>query len=364
MGSEIVIGNVGNYSGIPGSVFNPGLYGIQTWVRNVNERGGLRGHPLRLVAADDGGDPARNKAIIQEMVERKGAVALVGNYDTLSGTGSEAYLREKNVPVVGGFLQDRRYAEHPMRFPQAAEFENNHYVSVAEVASQLVPQQKSKVAIVACAEAEACNAGVPYWRKFAEELGLKVVYEAKTSIAQPDFTAECLAARNAGAEALFVALDGNSQHRLGASCARQGYKPAVTAPATATDATFPDDPNLAGYIGATPVYPWFVENAKTTEFLTSIRKYGPAGFKVRAITMEAWVAGKLFEAAGRNFGPRVTSADVLNGLWSIKNDDLGGLTQPLTFAKGANSQRRCWFAVKIDNGRFALTSRGDQLHCR
>ena len=42
---------------------------------------------------------------------------------------------------------------------------------------------------------------------------------------QPNFTAECLAARNAGVEFLMLGMDTNSQRRVVASCEQQGYRP-------------------------------------------------------------------------------------------------------------------------------------------
>ena len=45
------------------------------------------------------------------------------------------------------------------------------------------------------------------------------------SLTQPNFTAECLAARNAGLTFLMLGMDTNSERRVISSCAQQGYNP-------------------------------------------------------------------------------------------------------------------------------------------
>ena len=58
---------------------------------------------------------------------------------------------------------------------------------------------KKKAAILYCREAQTCPLLAAGAKKFAEQAGLKVVNEAQVSLAQPDYTAEVIAARNAGA---------------------------------------------------------------------------------------------------------------------------------------------------------------------
>ena len=45
-------------------------------------------------------------------------------------------------------------------------------------------------------------------------------------------------------------------------------------------------------------------------------------------TAVGWVAGKLLERAGANLPDPPTSEAILRGLWSVSNDNLGGLTEP------------------------------------
>ena len=56
--------------------------------------------------------------------------------------------------------------------------------------------------------------------------------------------------------------------------------------------------------------------------------------------------------------------DVLNGLWSIKDNDIGGLTYPLTFPKMGNSPKKaCWGVVVIKDKKF-IAPKGSAVACK
>jgi branched-chain amino acid transport system substrate-binding protein len=78
-----------------------------------------------------------------------------------------------------------------------------------------------------------------------------------------------------------------------------------------------------------------------------------------------WTAAKLFEAgvrAGGTAGP-VTVASVLAGLYTFKNETLGGLTAPLTFTVGQTAPRvLCTSQVVIKEHKWHLIDDG-KFHC-
>lgn len=74
--------------------------GIALAFDRVNRAGGIGGRPLKLVLRDDGFDPAKTAGIVEELVNRDGAVALIGN------VGSPAVLRL----AESGILESRKLA--------------------------------------------------------------------------------------------------------------------------------------------------------------------------------------------------------------------------------------------------------------
>ncbi|HYH49407.1 MAG TPA: ABC transporter substrate-binding protein [Acidimicrobiia bacterium] len=358
------IASVGTYSGPAASTLKPVLDGAQLWVKYINSKGGLNGHPVKLAVYDDGGDPARHRAQVQEAVEQRKVVAFLANAEALTGQGSNDYIASHRVPVIGvdgGW--DFPY-DNPMYFLQHPSGEPLYLSFVLSAAQQLVPAGKKKLATLTCQEAQACGVVSRLWKDRAAGLGLELVYQARASIAQPDYTAECLAARNAGAEGFFVLLDGNGVGRLAASCARQGYKPQYALATTVILDRFKDDPNLDGAIGGTDVMPWFQTGTPAAdEFQGALKVFG-GGLPPGVGMVTGWTAGKLLErAAGTTLSEPPTSESVLRGLWTIKDDNLGGLTYPLTFAEGAKSVRKtCWFSLRVKDGKWSSPD-GNRQFC-
>jgi branched-chain amino acid transport system substrate-binding protein len=214
-----------------------------------------------------------------------------------------------------------------------------------------------------CAEVQGCRAAAS--KAAFEKVGLQVVYEAQVSIAAPDYTAQCLGARNAGAEGVFVSVDTQSIGRLANNCASVGFKPTFGWPAQVTSDTQLSRPELDGAIVSNAVAPWFLDTLPAVaEFRAAMTRFAPS-VPIDGSAIQGWTSGKLLERAGRSLAA-ATSAEILKGLWSLSGDDLGGLTYPLTFKEtdpnnGVN-MRMCFFDVRIQSGRWASPD-GGQRHC-
>ena len=117
--SPIVIGSVGTLSGPAGDVIRRVAEGVQLWVAAVNAKGGLAGHPVKHIVADDGGDPARHKAELRRLVEQENVVALVGNPDARHRLRRRRTTSRSNrVAYIGGDGGGDWFYSTPFHFPQ------------------------------------------------------------------------------------------------------------------------------------------------------------------------------------------------------------------------------------------------------
>jgi branched-chain amino acid transport system substrate-binding protein len=332
-------------------------------VATVNAKGGVNGHPVELIVADDGADPARHQALVQQLVEEKRVVAFVYNSAPLSGQASVKYLTEKRVPVIGSELAGQWFYESPMFFPQASTGLALVYNSVAGVAGHVVPQGKTKVAFLNCQEAQYCTDADRIWPQVAPQVGFQVVYRARASLAQPDFTSECLGAKNAGAQVFIMAMDSNSVGRVASSCARASFRPVLSWASSVTLDRHKGDPNLEGSVIPVPVLPWFLSGKPAiAEFQDVLKRYA-SGVIPSGSSINGWAAAKLFEKAAAAIG-KPTSEAVLQGLWALRGDTLGGLTYPITFNKDQKATEvDCWYTVVIGKGAFTSPDDG-QIHCK
>jgi hypothetical protein len=201
------------------------------------------------------------------------------------------------------------------------------------------------------------------WNSVATSVGFTPVYRARPSIAQPDYTSECLAAMRAGAQVLAMAFDGPSIRRVAAACRRQGFTPLFVVPSNVAAPELAGDPNLEGAIIPTQLAPWIGDTPALQEFRDAVAQFAP-GREPSALLILGWLSGKLFEAAAGSMPEPPTSEALLEGLWALQGETLGGLTHPLTFPReGTAARTLCWGVAMIQGGAF-VAPRGAELSCR
>lgn len=344
--SPILLASVGTYSGPVGAILEPVLKGAQLWVKAANAKGGVNGHRIDLLVYDDGGDPARHRAQVQDAVEHQGVIGFFVNAEAVTGAATVDYLETKRVPVVGMSLGEFWAYSSPMYFPQASAAEELVRTFPLSVAHQVLARGQTRLGTLICVEVDACNTSDRIISDTATKAGMDHVYRGRASLAQPDFTAECLSARNENVEVFAIGLDQNSINRVATACARQGFHPTYATNIIVDQQK--DNSDFAGAVGGTVVFPWFQAGTPATdEFRSAVRNYG-GGLVLGAGNAMGWTAGKLLERAAAGISEPPTTESLLAGLWTIKGDTLGGLTSPLTFVKDKPPPRlACWFNLTV-----------------
>jgi branched-chain amino acid transport system substrate-binding protein len=352
--SPVNFGSICECSGPAGASIGAGIASNQLVVKWLNDNGGLNGHPIKLFVADSNSDPNRYFALVKQMVEENKVIGFMGQMSPLTINAGDKYLRDKNIPVVGGDGAHGLWFGSPVLFFPGPSY-TTQAVATAKLALAL---NTPKVAMFYCAEAQPCQVGRDALHsKLKDEKapGVEIVYEAKVSLAQPDFSAECLQAQSKGAQAVIVFVDAAAASRTTRSCIQQGYKPQwLTSPLTSAHA---DDPNNEGMANPVAVFPWFLEQSPAQKlFHDAIRRYNPS-LTVNATTSVVWLAGQMLLAATKNVplpAENPTSQNLLNGLWSIKNNSFDGLVaDPVTFTQGQPSpDHPCYFVVQIKKGAY------------
>ena len=347
--STIVVGNVGDYSGIVGSVLHQGGPMAQVVARYINDNGGLNGHPVKMLVADAAGDPSRALSIVRDMVENKGVVAFVGNLWVLSASGARSYVEEKKIPVIGGDVATAMWFQSPMFFPQASSFPTMAVGSVKTMADL----GYKKIALGYCAEVEACKIYHDEGTRRAASVGAQIVYTAQVSLAQPDYTAECLQAQRSGAQALMLGVDSTALSRFARSCFQQGFKVPIVTASLATIASTTKDPNLEGLLSPVGTFPYVANDLPAErEYAAALARYAPT-LEQASSTSAVWTSGALLREISKSLPATVTSADLLKGLYQIKGNTLGGIAPPLTFVEGKPAPDfTCYFIQKIVGGKF------------
>jgi branched-chain amino acid transport system substrate-binding protein len=133
--APVRIGAVYNLSGPLGSIGRPSLAGARLAVKQLNERGGLLGRPVELVARDGRTDPAEVAAITLEMVRTPKLSAITGLTDTAMVLAA-APIAEKArmVFLTSGATSPRVPIQFPRYYFMACFGDNTQAAAGAEYA--------------------------------------------------------------------------------------------------------------------------------------------------------------------------------------------------------------------------------------
>jgi branched-chain amino acid transport system substrate-binding protein len=350
----IRIGAVGTLSGPAGALLKDAVLAVQVWAKWRNAQGGINGHPVEYSVADDGADPARHRAQVQDFVERRKVIAFVQNQEGLVGPSAADYPTEHRIPVINTEGGGNYPYASPMYFPTTSSGDELAFVMIASLAKVAIPAGKTKLGMITCAEASQCRNFDKTWTsERAKKLGFQVVYNAQASLVAPDFTSECLAAQRAGAQAMIIGMDSNSIGRIATSCQRQGYRPMYGISGNTAQPNIVADPSLDGTVVGHHTWPWPLgATPAQQEFHDVFARYAP-NLTPNGAHAVGWSAAKAFELAAAKVAAQPTSEQILQGLWTFRNNDLGGVTYPLTFTQGKPATpRACWSLVIVKNKQW------------
>ena len=101
--TEIRLGMSAPFSGSARELGRGLELGIRTYLRYLNDQGGIAGREVRLIALDDGYDPDRALANMRELYERHQVFGVVCNVGTPTAEKTLPYAREKKLLFFGAF---------------------------------------------------------------------------------------------------------------------------------------------------------------------------------------------------------------------------------------------------------------------
>jgi len=359
---EIVFGSLGTAAGVLGAVSGPAPPAIRAWVSAENAKGGLAGHPVRVIQADDGGDPARAQSIVQQFVEQDHVVAIFYDYMFSEKPSVLSYLESKNVPLIGTQGGDPSGDHSPIDFNPLTGPSNGIDWSFILGVHTFKPSV-TKLASFYCREAATCSIEEQGFKQFLPWNGIHLVYETQVSLAQPDFTAEVIQARSAGAEAILCLIDSNSVIRVAQAAQRQGWNVQLAGTYNLEqDIILPGAKDLEGLILTTREAP-YQSSPKLQMYRDAMARYQP-GQAVGDLGAGVFVVGAMLDKIGPQLPNKPTSADFVNALYSLHGEKLNGLLPGITFNKGTHQNvNQCIVPIILHNGVFVAHDGAESFVC-
>ena len=311
---------------------------------------------MKLIVKDNRLDQAQAVSMVKELVEEDGVVAFVSNQDGSLNAGYADYLKEKGIPVLGGNVFTLEpWISNPMFFPQGM----TSIPQITSIVDSVAAAGYDTIGSLACAEASQCSAANDFIKSLSKTAGLEYTYGGLISSTAPDYTADCLAAKDADADAIVLLIATADQgNKVADDCARQDYTPAWVIPGAAIGPGYLND-SFNNAINNAPVMPWFVKAKATKDFHAAIKKYTDLDLNEVDLPLtapDAWVSGLMLQKAVELSGATglPTTADILAGLAKFQDESLGGMAGNLTFTNPEDKNQYCYWTVVIKKSKFTM----------
>lgn len=356
--APLLLGVDGGWSGPTSESALPELAGVKAWASWVNAGGGIGGHPVQLIVEDDQGSPARGLSNVEDLVQNKHVIALVGAHANSTEPTWASYVASRHIPVVGGEEDTSVWVTSPDFFPSAEPG-----LGVIATEAYVAKLAGGGFATINLAGVQDVGPLIQAFQAAAAKDGVAYRFHTTVSAASPTYTAACIAAQQSGAKVVGLQLDPDTASRVSASCYAQGYKPTYLVPSGAYAPAMLSQAQFSGTYVPSPNFLWFADTPVATQFRTAMAKYQPSA-QLGPNSTAGWAAGLLFQAAAAHIGAKPTSQDVLNGLYALPaGDTLGGASPGATFSRDKPAvPSGCFFLGQIQGGK--LTSpRGDKPVC-
>ncbi len=338
--------------------------GIEAAFQAANSRGGVHGRMLRLIAADDGYEPARSAETMKRLYEKDQVFGVVGNVGTPTAVVALPYALERKMLFFGAFTGADLLRSNP---PDRYVF--NYRASYAEETSAMVHYlvkvkrlRPSQIAVFAQQDAYG-DSGFAGVTKAVRSLGgddsaiLRLNYQRNT-VDVDDAVDQLLKRQRRGpiraiimvpayrAAAKFI----EKTHDLfpGMIYASVSF---VGSTALANELVLLGKRFATGVIVTQVVPALEGHSSLVLDYKAAMAKYFP-GEQPDYVSLEGYVVANLLIAALRRNGPDLDTEKLVETLENLRDLDIG-LGTPVTFSRSEHQGvHKVWGTQLDENGRY------------
>jgi branched-chain amino acid transport system substrate-binding protein len=347
--------SIGGFTPITGPVpfYAILTHAAESYFRDVNERGGIRGWKVKYTTLDDGYDPARSVAVTRRLVEDEKIFALAASVGTATNVAVVPYAKEIGLPMLGPIGGASVFFSEPNIFPLLPDY---GWSAAANAEYALSELKLGKVALL-WENDELGRSAKRGFDLFMDGQKVAPVESIPFEVKTTDFTPHVRRVANAGAEA--VILFGSNANLAGALKAadRQGVKAAWFAPFFTAD---PSTYKLAGdLLNGVYFSSWLLpvssDEPEVKAYRAAIAKYYPSD-SIGVFGLNGWsnaaLFGKLFEALVDS-GKPISRENLVAAGNSLVDVAVGG-ARNVTFRQGDHRGTRQEAIIQAKDGSFVI----------
>jgi branched-chain amino acid transport system substrate-binding protein len=323
-GEEVVVASVVSETG---PVSFPSVAAtLRAYFGDLNARGGINGHPVRLELYDDGLDTTRSRQAFRRIANDPAVIAVVGSFAPLGEPEGVDLLDAAGIPVITASGLAPSTFQRPSAYFLTGTLENYGRVACGEA----LRRGQRRVALVYVASEQI----VPIIDAYADCIRAAggAVLEEQTQLGQPDYTATAIRIGQFGADVVFHELAQSATVQLWRAMDRQGVVAAnQLVPGSDIDLirTY-DGPAGRDVTIQTNVVPPHMDVPAIAHIKDVVERYNP-GVPVTSLAVDKWVGAELFELVATRAGQELTRQRLLTELSQVSGFDGGGLVPPFSY---------------------------------
>ncbi len=199
----------------------------------VNEEGGIHGRKIKYFVRDDQYNPAQTKAVVKELVERRGIFAFVGGVGAACGMAVKDYLAENKVVWVGPSTAINEYVfpVNPYLFGIYPLYEDEASVLTKYIVENL---KMTKIGFFYQNDSYG-KSGLAGCKQRLATYDIDLVEEISVEPGEKDLSSQMLRLKNSGAEVVIMWVNPTSATIAIKTCATIGFKPQWVSSNTLSD---------------------------------------------------------------------------------------------------------------------------------
>jgi branched-chain amino acid transport system substrate-binding protein len=203
-GEPLAIGYLGALSGGSAANGQADLNGVLLAVKQLNEAGGVAGHPLTVVTADDKSDPAASATAAQKLVTQDGVIAVLGGPNSGTAKANTVIVTAAGVPRIITIAQEDTLVDDTLEgFDLTFRITENNSYDVSAIASVFEDEKYESICVLADTTAYG-EGGLATINRVFGERDLTVTAVARHDVNATDLTAQALQLQNAGCDSLYL----------------------------------------------------------------------------------------------------------------------------------------------------------------
>ncbi len=293
----------------------------------INARGGINGHPLKIVDCDDKGDANQATQCAQQATSNPHVLGIVGNTSTC-GSQLLQTLAGAHMASIG----DQYFCSEDFKSAQVFPFSAGSLDPAAGAALGVTDLHKKNM-VVATIDVPAGREYPPLVQSIVTPVGGHISGAVYIPLSAADMSPY---ASQVVADGGFL-IDGDTTAvgiRLGKALLEQGFKEPVEYNGTTWDAhtiktNFGNPKNV--YIES----PYLESSAGYKMFVADMNKYAPGADYYSTDLSSAWLAAMIVQRWSKNV-PDPTAPALLKYLSTAASINTWGMTIPLSYTKPAH----------------------------